>query len=44
MEAWAGAEKKITMCVKPGDENYAEELIRFMYTEKIPFSAGIVEL
>lgn len=40
MEVWVGEDKIIKMIVKAGDEAYAKELIRFMYTEEVPFSGG----
>lgn len=45
MEAWAGeGNKTITLHVKPGDEQYAGELIRFMYTKKVPYNSGATSL
>lgn len=40
MEAWAGDCKTIYIYVAPGDEQYAGDLIKFMHTEIVPYSAG----
>lgn len=40
MEAWAGDEKVVMMHVKLGDELYAGELLKFMHTQRVPYSAG----
>lgn len=44
MEAWAGEDKTVSMCVKPGSESYAGELLRFMHTRKVSYSLGMIVL
>lgn len=40
IEEWAGSEKVINVVVESGDKSYVEELVKFMYTEKVPYSEG----
>lgn len=41
MHDWAGDDKTITMVVLRGNEDYAKELVKFMYTEVVPYSQGV---
>lgn len=42
IEGWAGdgSEKIIRVTVKPGEEEYVKEVVKFIYTDEIPFVKG----
>lgn len=41
---WAGEEKIFKMIVKAGEEEYARQLIKLMYSGEFPYSKGIASI